>query len=289
MGRERGDEAGCGILPPRLADADDQQILPGVVDGDILAGLEEAQFADTLGGDARGGEVGHAAGFELDADVRDVYLGGQDGQADGADFAYRRIGEGEHDVQVVDHEVEDHVDVQRARGEDGQAMRLKEHGTAQFWLDGEHSGVEALQVTRLQDAPGSFGTRNQVVSFGERCGEGLFDQQIDPGIEQRSGNGVVMNGGNGDRGCVELEIGGEQRFDGGKNGDAVFLRGFSGMGRIRLDGCDESDTVSGGFQLTVDAEVVAAEGSGSGNGDTQDGVAGYAPAPLPSTAFRQRL
>jgi len=47
--------------------------------------------------------------------------------------------------------------------------------------------------------------------------------------------------------------------------------------------------VSGGFQLTVDAEVVAAEGSGSGNGDTQDGVAGYAPAPLPSTAFRQRL
>jgi len=51
-------------------------------------GLEEAEFADLLGGDAGGGEVGDAAGFEFDADVGDVYLFGEDGQAYGADFSY---------------------------------------------------------------------------------------------------------------------------------------------------------------------------------------------------------
>ncbi len=75
-------------------------------------GLEEAELADLLGGDAGGGEVGDAAGVELEADVGDVGFGGEDGQADGADFADGGVGEGEDDVEVVDHEVEDDVDVE---------------------------------------------------------------------------------------------------------------------------------------------------------------------------------
>jgi hypothetical protein len=168
-------------------------------------------------------------------------------------------------------------------------MRLKKHGAAQFWLDGENGGVEAFKVAGLQDALAFFSTGDQVIGFGEGGGEGFFDEQVHAGVEQRRGNGVVVDGGNGDGGGVDLEIGGEQGVDSGKDRYAVLLRGFSCAGGIRLDGGDEGDTVSGGFQLTVDAEVVAAEGSGTGNGDTQDWVAGYAPAPLPSTAFRQRL
>lgn len=75
-------------------------------------GLEEAEFADLFGGDAAGGEVGDAAGFELDANVCDVGFAGEDGQADGADLANWRMGEGEDDVEVVNHEVEDDVDVE---------------------------------------------------------------------------------------------------------------------------------------------------------------------------------
>ncbi len=56
--------------------------------------LEEAQLADLLGGDAGGGEVGDAAGFEFDADVGDVGFAGEYGEADGADFADWRVREG---------------------------------------------------------------------------------------------------------------------------------------------------------------------------------------------------
>ena len=42
-------------------DGDDEEVLPGVVDRDVLVGLEEAEFADALCADATGGEVGDAA------------------------------------------------------------------------------------------------------------------------------------------------------------------------------------------------------------------------------------
>ena len=93
-------------------DADDEQVFACVVDGDVLAGFEEPQFADPLSGNPRCCEVGYAAGLELDANVGDVDFGGQDGQANGADFADGGVGEGEHDIEVVDHEVEDHVDIE---------------------------------------------------------------------------------------------------------------------------------------------------------------------------------
>lgn len=68
-------------------DADGQEFLTGEVEGEVLVGLEETEFANLLGGDAAGGEVGDAAGVEFDAHVGDVGLGREDGQADGADFA----------------------------------------------------------------------------------------------------------------------------------------------------------------------------------------------------------
>ena len=78
-------------------------------------GLEETELSDLLCGDAAGSEVGDAAGLELDADVGDVGLAREDGEADGADFSDGGVGEREDDVEVVDHEVQDDVDVEGAR------------------------------------------------------------------------------------------------------------------------------------------------------------------------------
>ena len=93
-------------------DADGQELLAGEVEREVLVRLEETELANLLGGDAAGGEVGDAAGFEFDAYVGDVGLAGENGQPDGADFADGRIGEAENDVEVVNHEVEDDVDVE---------------------------------------------------------------------------------------------------------------------------------------------------------------------------------
>ena len=115
-------------------------------------GLEEAEFADLLGTDAAGGEVGDAAGFELYADVGDVYFFREDGEADGSDFADGGVGEREDDVEVVDHEVEDDVDVERAGGEDAEAVGLEEHGVVEALGDGGDGGVETLEVADGDDA-----------------------------------------------------------------------------------------------------------------------------------------
>jgi len=45
--------------------------------------LEKSQLAHALGGDAAGGEVGHAAVGELEADVGDIHLAGENRDAGG--------------------------------------------------------------------------------------------------------------------------------------------------------------------------------------------------------------
>jgi len=172
-------------------------------------------------------------------------------------------------------------------------VRLKEHGAAELGLDGENGGVEALEVAGLEDFFLFPCQGNEVVGFSEGGGKRLFDEQVEPGMEQRGGYRVVMDGGNGDGGGVETEVRGEQRGRVWKNGDGVSGSGVGGAGGVGLDGGDQGDSVIGDLQLTVDAKVVAAEGAGAGNGDTEDGLACYFAAPaagsLPSTALRQRL
>ena len=118
----------------------------------------------------------------------------------------------------MDHEVEDDVYVERAGRKDGEPVSLKKHGAAELGLDGEDGGVEALQMSGLEDSAVLFGEADEVVGFGEGGGEGLFDKEVEAGFEERGGYSMVLDGGDGDGGCVELEVGGEQGGDVGKTG-----------------------------------------------------------------------
>ncbi len=69
----------------------------------------------------------------------------------------------EYHVEIVNHQVEDYVDVERARREDGKPVGLEEHG-ARDALRGRGDGrVEALEVTDLQDAMVAPGEREDAV------------------------------------------------------------------------------------------------------------------------------
>src|SRR5207253_478819 len=95
IGKDAGGESddgkariGCGRTGGwRRLHGEGEYVLARVVNGDILVRLEEAQFADALGADAAGGEVGDTAILELKADIGDVDFIGEDGKTDGADFA----------------------------------------------------------------------------------------------------------------------------------------------------------------------------------------------------------
>jgi hypothetical protein len=192
----------------------------------------------------------------------------------------------------VDHQVEHYIYVEGAGREDAEPVGLKEHGAAQTGLDREYGRIEALEMAGLENSAAALGARNQVVGLGECGGQGLFDEQVDAGIEQLGSDRVVVHGGHGYVGGVEPEVGREQSFHRRKDGNAVLSLNLGGARGVRLDGGDQSYALRGLFELAENAQVVAAEGTGSGDGNAQDGVSGYWAASLspepPSTVLRQR-
>jgi len=126
-------------------------------------------------------------------------------------------------------------------------MRLKKHGTSQLRLHRQHGGVEALKMAGLQDAffLAGFDDAEEVVGFSEGGGERLFDEQVEARLKQRRGYRVVVNGGDGDGGGVDLEVGGKKLVDGGEDGDGVFRSGVGSAARVRLDCGDEGYAVTG--------------------------------------------
>jgi hypothetical protein len=150
-------------------------------------------------------------------------------------------------------------------------MGLEEHGAGELGLDGEDGGVEALKVADLEDAVVPGGEGDEGVGFREGGGDGLFDEAVDAGLKKLRRGVVVMDGGNGDGGGVEAEIGAEGGFYCWEDGDGV-LGGYGlGAGGVVLNGGGEGDVGAGGIlgELVVDAKVVGAEGSGSGYGDAK--------------------
>ncbi len=260
-------------------------------------GLEEAELADLLGGDAGGGEVGDAAGGELDADVGDVGFGGEDGQADGADLFDGGVGEGEDDVEVVDHEVEDDVDVEGARGEDAEAVGLEEHGLVECGEGGGDGGVEAFEVADGDDAGVVLRESDDVIGFGESGGEGFFDEDVDVGGEELLRDVGVVDGGDADGGGAEGEPGVEEIGDGGEGGDVAGGGEGAAAAGVGFDERGELNEAGIGlFELAIDAEMIAPEGAGADDGYAQ-GWHGYfltgtsvagAPKTGDSTALRQR-
>src|SRR5664279_72166 len=128
-----------------------QYILPGVIERNVLPRLKEAQLADALGAHAAGGEVGDAAGLEFHAHVGDVHFLREDWETYCAYLLDRRLHERQHDIEIVDHQVEDYVHVERTRAENAETMHFKKHGLREQREGGAHRGVEALKVAGLRN------------------------------------------------------------------------------------------------------------------------------------------
>src|SRR5580698_4189680 len=109
----------------------EQKILPGIIDRDVLVRLEEAQLANPFGADPTGGEVGDAARLEFDPDVCDIDFWRENRQPDRMHLANGGLSEGEDDVEIMDHQVEHNIHVKRTGAEDTEPVRLKEHGSIQ--------------------------------------------------------------------------------------------------------------------------------------------------------------
>ncbi len=112
--------------------------------------------------------------------------------ARGADDADLVLDQGQDDVQVVDHQVQDHVDVQRAGRERAQALDLDELGLGDHGLDRLDGRIEALQVPDLEDQPVlGLGLGHELLGLRHRLGDGLLDQDVLAAPQQVQGDGEM--------------------------------------------------------------------------------------------------
>ena len=106
-------------------------------------------------------------------------------------FADGRVGELEDDIEVVDHEVEDDVDIESAWAEDAEAVGLEEHGVVDAGGEGGNGGIEALEVTDLDEALMLIGEADEGICLGEGGSDGLFDEHVQAGVQKASRYVVV--------------------------------------------------------------------------------------------------
>ena len=126
-------------------------------------------------------------------------MGREDRDAGGPHVAHVGAHELEHEVEVVDHEVENDGDVRAARLERGEAVDLEEARLVQVRRRRPHGAVEPLHVPDLQHHPALRRAAHELLRGGHGIRERLFHQQRDPALEHREPHGRVGGGRHRDR------------------------------------------------------------------------------------------
>ena len=182
---------------PRVAARHAQ--LPGLQVGrGVAVVLEHAEFPHRLLAHAARREVRHAAVGELQAHAGDVDRVGEHVKAAGRDLRQLAVRHGEHEVEVVDHQVEHHVDVDAALLEAGEALAFDVQRLAERGGERAERRVEALQVPHRQQRAALPRRGEQRVGLGERRGDGLFHQHVHARLEERQRHVAVLRRGHRD-------------------------------------------------------------------------------------------
>src|SRR5580698_4692481 len=165
-------------------DREDQNFLPPIIERDILPRLKKAQLAHALRRDAAGGEIRDTSRLEFQPYVGDIHLARKNRQTDCPHLFYRRLGKRQNDVEIVNHQVEDDVDIKRARREHAEAVYLEEHRLRQQRERRPNRGIKALQMSDLCDTFVSGRQLYQLLRLRQRRGQRLFNQHIDSSLHQ---------------------------------------------------------------------------------------------------------
>ena len=123
------------------------------VDRDVDVMAEQPQPALLLQAHPAGGEVGRAAAGKAQPDADHVVAPGQHRHAHGIDMARRLADQQCHQVEVVDQQIEHHVDIGASSAERGEPVPLDEQRLADQRHRRGKGGVEALEVPDLEDRP----------------------------------------------------------------------------------------------------------------------------------------
>ena len=94
----------------------------------------------------------------------------------------------EHEVEIMDHQVEHDIDVEAALGKRAQSVNFDESGLPNQRPHPFHRRIEALRVTDRQDDPAAPGQLEQPIGIRRRRRHRLFDQHVHAALEERLGD-----------------------------------------------------------------------------------------------------
>ena len=167
-----------------LHDAENLGLFLLEIQGKVLAGLKEAQFSDFLAGNAAGRQVGNTAVLKFESGVGDVDSRREDRDTRRPDLSQWLLDEGQDEIEIVDHQIQNHVYVQTSGNEGPQAMTLEKERQREVLVQRRQRRVEALRVPHVQNRSGSFLGRDQAVGTLQRIGNRLFHEHMQPGPQK---------------------------------------------------------------------------------------------------------
>ena len=87
-------------------------------------------------------------------------------------------------LKIVNHQIEDHPDIETAIGKGREPVRFNEAGMAEAFLELLEDGIEALDVANLEDPFGLAGDLEEFLRLCFVAGDGLLDQDMDPPAQE---------------------------------------------------------------------------------------------------------
>lgn len=247
-------------------DAVEKSFLHAVIERDV-AGIgraaEHADLAHAFGADAADGEIRDAAVGETQAGIGDILALAQHGNAHALDADDGRFDEREHDVEVVNHQIQHDADVHGAGWVGREAMAFDELGFGRGGLEKFENGIEPLDVADLEN---EIFLEREFAEFGGLRGfasHWFLDEDVFTGGEELLGDFVMRGGGRGD---VQRIAGGSGFGDGCEYVQLVFLRDATGGFRVGVVDACEFDLASG-VKFGINAGVMLTERPGAENGD----------------------
>src|SRR6185295_13081473 len=124
-----------------------------VVDGDVIVRLEETHLANLVHADTRSSDVRDRSGRKLESRICCVDFVCEDRDADGVNVRNLDVFADEplHDIEIVNHQIEHDVDVERARRKLAHPMDLEVDRLVDVWTQRDHRGIETFEMTDLKN------------------------------------------------------------------------------------------------------------------------------------------
>src|SRR5215213_9092897 len=146
------DAGRCASLA-QVGEAADRGVTSSVVHGDIIMRLKETHLANLFRADTRGSDIGDRAGSEFKPRIGRIHTARQHGNADGPHIRHFHLASDKplHYVQIVNHQIQHDIYIERARGKLADAVYLEIERPSYVRAQRCQRRVEAFEMPDLQE------------------------------------------------------------------------------------------------------------------------------------------